>query len=742
MKNRIGIISLIVGLVLASSHLFAATLTLSSGSCTGTALNGTQYVAFGGCSLAASGGSAPYTYSWSTNTAYASLPPGLILSASTGSVTGTNYGEGEYGVEFVVTDASDNTASALVMFELAGDNTTGGCTLFPADSAFHIKVTNLPVDTSPAAPIPSAYAGDKIHPSFGDASYLNQPNGIPWLRVPSTQALVGITTDQYQTYFTQGPWPWYAPIEGTQNDSEASTDPNAYLGDGHSLIVQTAGASGTCSLWEMFTSQFTGKTPYTSGPWADDSNAYWSNISSTGNEAYAMLPQDNGSTDAAGLPIAPLLVNASEVIGTGTPTAPNGSVQHPIRFTINYTLQQHVWPATAQAGTGSCTGGYEDSNGLILQPGSAGGSAPSSCSWSGPNGEIYRLKASVATPSCATSSPQSAIIIQGFRDYGIILADNGGTGFIVGTPDVRWNDNDLACLFSLTISDFEPVNVSSVIKTLDGSNLPTVSYQTTTSTPSTITSVAATCSPSSITTAQTSTCTATVAGTGSYSPAVTWTATNGAFSSNVFTPSAVGSVSIKATSAQDTTKSGSTTVTVTAVAPPPTQTATPIFSPAVGTYTSAQTITISDATTGATVYYTTNGTTPTTSSTKYTGAITVSSTTTLEAIATAPSHSNSIVASATYVISVSQTQTGTPTFSPTAGTYTSAQTVTISDTTAGTTIYYTTNGSTPTTGSTKYRKSVTVSSTETLKAIATASGHTTSAVGSVTYTIRKRRSGR
>src|ERR1700730_1163615 len=50
-----------------------------------------------------------------------------------------------------------------------------------------------------------------------------------------------------------------------------------------------------------------------------------------------------------------------------------------------------------------------------------------------------------------------------------------------------------------------------------------------------------------------------------------------------------------------------------------TQAATPTFSPAGGVYTSAQSVTISSATSGATIYYTTNGvTTPTTASTKYT----------------------------------------------------------------------------------------------------------------------------
>ena len=101
----------------------------------------------------------------------------------------------------------------------------------------------------------------------------------------------------------------------------------------------------------------------------------------------------------------------------------------------------------------------------------------------------------------------------------------------------------------------------------------------------------------------------------------------------------------------------------------------------------------------------------------------------------ASAYSNSAVATGTYTINLPAA--ATPTFSPAPGAYSSAQSVTISDTTAGASIYYTTDGSTPTTSSTLFSASnpIAVSSTTTIEAIAVASGYTQSAVATGTYTI-------
>ena len=129
--------------------------------------------------------------------------------------------------------------------------------------------------------------------------------------------------------------------------------------------------------------------------------------------------------------------------------------------------------------------------------------------------------------------------------------------------------------------------------------------------------------------------------------------------------------------------------------------ATPTFNPPAGSYGSTQPVTISTTTSGASIRYTTDGSTPSeTVGTVYGGPVSVSSNLTLKAIAYESGMTDSQVASAAYTIAVA-----TPTFNPPAGSYGSTQPVTISTTTSGASIRYTTDGSTPSeTVGTVYRR--------------------------------------
>lgn len=103
-------------------------------------------------------------------------------------------------------------------------------------------------------------------------------------------------------------------------------------------------------------------------------------------------------------------------------------------------------------------------------------------------------------------------------------------------------------------------------------------------------------------------------------------------------------------SASDGIQTLTRTIPITVVSSVPT--ATPNFSIASGTYASAQTVTMSDATPGAAIYYTVDGTTPSTSSLRYQSPIPVSASQTIKAIALAAGFMQSSVATATYTINL------------------------------------------------------------------------------------------
>lgn len=177
------------------------------------------------------------------------------------------------------------------------------------------------------------------------------------------------------------------------------------------------------------------------------------------------------------------------------------------------------------------------------------------------------------------------------------------------------------------------------------------------------------------------------------------------------------------------------------------QAVAPTFSPAAGSYGPTQSVTIASVTAGATLCYTTDGSTPTangagtcTHGSTYSGAVPVSATETLKAVASEAGWNDSAVASAAYTINGA---VATPTFSPVAGTYTTVQTVTLSTATAGAALCYTLNGATPAAtspgtcdaGSATYTSAITIPVTTTVKTLGTQAGYANSAVASATYTI-------
>jgi hypothetical protein len=272
---------------------------------------------------------------------------------------------------------------------------------FPASNAWNTPITGMGVDPLSSAIIASIGTSTKLHMDFG-ANWNGGPFGIPYIVVPSTQAMVKVTFD-YAGESDPGPYPIpaNAPIEG----GAAST------GDRHVIVVQPS----TGKLYELYAAY-----PNTDGSWRAGSGAIF-NLT-TG----ADRPAGWTSADAAGLPILPGLVRYDEVA--------SGVINHAIRFTVATTRKAYVYPARHYASSNTST------------------SVP-------PMGTRVRLRADFDI----SGYPQQArVILQAMKTYGMIVADNGSNWYVSGTADPRWNDDQLNTLKNVPGSAFDVVTLGTV----------------------------------------------------------------------------------------------------------------------------------------------------------------------------------------------------------------------------------------------------------------------------------------
>jgi hypothetical protein len=183
-----------------------------------------------------------------------------------------------------------------------------------------------------------------------------------------------------------------------------------------------------CLLFEMYAARYVGGSGHR---WTAASTARF-DLGSRG-----LRPEGWTSADAAGLPILPGLVRPGEV--------ENGRVRHAIRATFSETRRAYIHPATHYA-SDRC-----DRN------------LP-------PMGLRLRLSSTYFHRNLDRfpAGSQSRVIFKALYHYGIVNADNGGSGsnwFITGSRSRRWHDGDLNRLKTVPGTAFVVVRSQAPVRT-------------------------------------------------------------------------------------------------------------------------------------------------------------------------------------------------------------------------------------------------------------------------------------
>ena len=327
----------------------------------------------------------------------------LVMILSLGTNTTSSPGP----ISLPSTTSSLSTPSTLSTPSSLTDTSLVSQTLpAPNDSASLSGMQIFPKDhiwNVPVNKLPvDSRSADYIN-TIGQNSFLFGYMGFRYNVVNATQK------KQYLTSFRDA---WASDNVPYPIPDNPLTEPSG--NDHHMLIVDR----NTNTLYELFRVH---QAP--DGTWSAVSGAVW-DLSD-----YTLRPDGWGSADAAGMAMLPGLLRYDE--------ANSGNITHALRISLDTIRNVHVWPATSDSGV-------------------ANSNYP-------PMGQRFRLKASFNTSGY---SPQMKTVLEALKKYGAMLADNpGGHGEmeLSVVPDSRWNYETIFPLKQVKASDFEAVDVTSLM---------------------------------------------------------------------------------------------------------------------------------------------------------------------------------------------------------------------------------------------------------------------------------------
>ncbi len=325
---------------------------------------------------------------------------GDASASSSGSGGGGDGGKGEAGA-----------SGACSVAQVGPNGDFKGYRMFPADHPINTAIDALPV---------SSHSADWLANCSPAHAYLQLDLSMPYNIVAANTPPVTATKFAYNSKPYPNPWPFPATAVIEGGDPTTS-------GDHHCLAFDV----GDCKLYEVYNILWgSGMTTFTAA-----SGTVWDTTIDD--------PGNGSGSDAAGLPITPLLIRYDELNA--------GAINHALRFTCTATEQGHIAPARASASSSAGSGVPANAHDLTFPP----------------MGMRVRLKASY-DPTAHSFPAPIVTILKAIQKYGLLLADNGGSSspmFISGATDAALSGllSDPAYLIKqITTADLEVADTGAV----------------------------------------------------------------------------------------------------------------------------------------------------------------------------------------------------------------------------------------------------------------------------------------